>query len=231
MAKENAWRQFQGEAQDYDGLIPKLIPLYHEQNEILLNLVPFETDGKLKVLDLGIGTGALSELILKSFPNAYITGFDISEKMLEVCRKKLAAFKDRLDFIPGDFLTDDFGANYDLVVSGLAVHHIDDEGKRALFKRIFKSLNKGGTLLIRDCVTGATPDLTDKYENMWRAFMRENGEDDEKWFARHQEDDTPSSLSDQLTWLREAGFINVGCHWCYLSFAIFGGSIAPLPPL
>lgn len=167
---------------------------------------------------MGAGTGILSELILTSFPNAKTTVFDLSEKMLETCGKKLAVFKDRLDFELADFLTDDFGTNYDLVVSGLAVHHIDDEGKRALFKRIFKSLNKGGTLLIRDCVTGATPDLTEKYENLWRAFMRENGEDDEKWFARHLEEDTPSSLSNQLTWLREAGFINVGCHWRYFKF-------------
>lgn len=51
--------------------------------------------------------------------------------------------------------------------------------------------------------------------------MRDNGEDDEKWFARHLEEDTPSSVSDQLTWLGEAGFINVGCLLALLKFCDF----------
>lgn len=222
MVKENIWRHFQGEAEDYDGLIPRLIPHYHEQNEMLLNLIPFETDINLKALDLGAGTGILSELILSSFPKSRVTAFDLSQKMLEVFRKKLSGFKDRLDTKLGDFAADDLGCGYDLIVSGLAIHHLDDSGKQSLFKRIFESLNKGGALLVRDCVTGATPSLTEHYEKLWRAFMQANGEDAAKWFARYLEEDTPSSVGEQLAWLNEAGFVNIGCHWRYLNFAIFG---------
>ena len=186
-------------------------------------MIPFDTDAELKALDLGAGTGILSELILTSFPKSRVTAFDLSEKMLEVFSKKLSGYKDRLDTKLGDFSAHDIGRNYDLIVSGLAIHHLDDEGKRFLFKRIFGSLNKGGTLLIRDCVTGATPDLTECYEKLWRAFMQANGEDGAKWFARYLEEDTPSSVNEQLAWLSEAGFDNIGCHWRYLNFAIFGG--------
>ncbi len=223
MVKENIWRHFQGEAEDYDGLIPKLIPHYHEQNEILLNLIPFDTDAELKALDLGAGTGILSELILTSFPRSRVTAFDLSEKMLEIFSKKLSGFKDRLDTKLGDFSANDLGDDYDLIVSGLAIHHLDGNGKQFLFKRIFESLNKGGALLIRDCVTGATPNLTEHYEKLWRAFMQSNGEDSAKWFARYLEEDTPSSVNEQLAWLSEAGFDNIDCHWRYLNFAIFGG--------
>ena len=223
MTKENIWRHFQGQAEDYDGLIPKLIPYYHEQNEILLNLIPFDPGAKLKTLDLGAGTGIFSELVLTSFPRAEVTAFDLSEKMIKVCGEKLHSFEDRLDFMHGDFSLDDIGGGYDLVVSGLSIHHLEDGDKEALYNRIFKSLNKGGVLLIRDCVNGATQALTDKYEALWRAFMKGNGEDDAKWFTRHIEEDTPSTVADQLTWLRTAGFENVDCHWRHLNFAIFGG--------
>lgn len=223
MAKENIWRHFQGQAEDYDGLIPKLIPYYHEQNEILLNLIPFDSDAKLEALDLGAGTGILSELVLTSFPKSKVTAFDLSQKMIEICGEKLNSFEDRLTFELGDFSKDGFGGHYDLVVSGLSIHHLEDEDKETLFKRIFDSLNRGGVLLIRDCVNGATPALTDVYEKLWRSFMRGNGEDDAKWFTRHIEEDTPSTVSDQLSWLRKAGFVNVDCHWRHLNFAIFGG--------
>lgn len=223
MTKESIWRHFQGEAEDYDGLIPRLIPHYHEQNEILLNLIPFDTDANLSVLDLGAGTGILSELILKSFPQSRVTAFDLSERMLELVSRKLSGFKDRLEIKLGDFSTDNLGSDYDLIVSGLAIHHLDDDHKTALFRRLFESLNMGGTLLIRDCVKGATPSLTEQYEKLWRAFMQANGEDDAKWFARYLEEDTPSSVNAQLGWLSEAGFVNIGCHWRYLNFAIFGG--------
>ncbi len=223
MAKENIWRHFQGQAEDYDGLIPKIIPYYHEQNEILLNLIPFDADAKLKALDLGAGTGILSELVLTSFPKSKVTAFDLSDKMVKICSEKLRAFENRLDFKLGDFSIDDIGGGYDLVVSGLSIHHLEDNDKERLFKQIYKSLNRGGVLLIRDCINGATSTLTDKYEELWRVFMRGNGEDDAKWFTRHIEEDTPSTVSDQLSWLRSAGFENVDCHWRHLNFAIFGG--------
>jgi len=31
-------------------------------------------------------------------------------------------------------------------------------------------------------------------------------------------------VGDQLEWLREAGFVDVGCHWQRMNFAIFGGN-------
>lgn len=46
-------QHFEQEAFNYDTLIPKLIPYYHEQHSLILNLIPFARNAKLKVLDLG----------------------------------------------------------------------------------------------------------------------------------------------------------------------------------
>ncbi|WP_293349806.1 MULTISPECIES: hypothetical protein [unclassified Microcoleus] len=61
-------QQFEERAFDYDGLIPRLIPQYREQHEIILQLIDFETHANIKVLDLGAGTGILSAMILQAFP-------------------------------------------------------------------------------------------------------------------------------------------------------------------
>jgi tRNA (cmo5U34)-methyltransferase len=218
--------QFEQIAFNYDGLIPRLIPHYREQHDIILQLIHFETNANIKVLDLGAGTGILSAMILQAFPQANVTAFDMAENMLKICQTNLSAFGERLTLQQGNFAEDDFGSGYDLVVSGLAIHHLEREGKQQLFHKLFNSMNAGGILLIRDIVTGATPKLTEQYENLWRQYMKANGEDDAAWFQNYLKEDIPSSVEEQTKWLAEAGFADAACHWRHLNFAIFGGVIA-----
>jgi len=215
--------QFEQRAFDYDGLIPRLIPRYHEQHDLILQLIPFETNANIKVLDLGAGTGILSALILEAFPQAKVLAFDMAENMLKICQTNLSAFQERLTLQQGNFAEDDFGNGYDLVVSSLAIHHLDGARKQTLFKKLFQSMNSGEILLIRDIVTGGTPRLTEQYEQLWRQYMKDSGEDDKIWFQKYLEEDIPSSIEEQTKWLAESGFADVGCHWRYLNFAIFGG--------
>ena len=215
--------QFEQRAFDYDGLIPRLIPRYREQHDLILQLIPFETNAHIKVLDLGAGTGILSALILQAFPQANILAFDIAEKMLKVCQTNLSPYQERLTLQQGNFAEDNFGNRYDLVVSGLAIHHLDSAGKQTLFKKLFQSMNSGGILLIRDIVTAATPRLTEQYEQLWRQYIKASGEDDVAWFQNYLKEDIPSSVEEQTRWLSEAGFADTACHWRHLNFAIFGG--------
>lgn len=215
--------QFEQRAFDYDGLIPRLIPRYREQHDLILQLIPFETNAHIKVLDLGAGTGILSALILQAFPQANVLAFDIAEKMLKVCQTNLSAYQERLTLQQGNFAEDNFGNGYDLVVSGLAIHHLDSAGKQTLFKKLFQSMNSGGILLIRDIVTAATPRLTEQYEQLWRQYIKASGEDDAAWFQKYLEEDIPSSVEEQTRWLSKAGFADTACHWRHLNFAIFGG--------
>lgn len=214
---------FSGTANSYDDLIPKVIPRYFEQSAIMLQLIPFDRLDCLKVLDLGAGTGVLSELVLKNFANANVHLFDLSADMLDVCRRKLAEHGNRLTCQTGNFENADFGSDYDLIVSGLAIHHLEAAEKNTLFRRLFKATNEGGMLLIRDCVTGNTPELTRTYERLWRDYMKGCGTDDAACFANYEEEDSPSSVEEQMEWMSEAGFTEVGCHWRYLNFAVFSG--------
>jgi len=210
-------QQFEQRAFDYDGLISRLIPRYREQHDVILQLIPSETNANIKVLD--------SALILSAFPQAKVLAFDLAKNMLKACQTNLSAFRERLTLQQGNFAEDDFGSGYDLVVSGLAIHHLDSAGKQQLFHKLFHSMNPGGILLIRDIVTGATPRLTEQYEQLWRQYMKANGEDDAAWFQKYLEEDIPASVEEQTKGLAEAGFADAGCHWRYLNFAIFGGVI------
>lgn len=223
MNLDNVSEHFEKEAFVYDELIIRLIPNYEEQNDVIAKLIPFDRNKKLTALDLGCGTGILSYLILKEFPNAQVTAFDLAENMLKVCKKNLGIYRDRLELKQGNFGADEIGQGYDIVLSGLSTHHLDNTGKTNLYKRIYQGLNPGGVFINREIILGATPNLTEQYHQLWREYIRSNGEDDKKWFEKYLEEDIPASVEDQLEWLIDAGFIDVGCHWRYLNFAVFGG--------
>ncbi len=223
MNLDNVRKHFEEEAFDYDGLIPRIIPKYHEQNETILAMIPFDRTRNVKALDLGCGTGILSYLLLRSFPKAKVVAFDLAENMLSACQQNLGEYQDRLTLVKGNFASDDFGSDYDIIVSGLSTHHLDDNEKLRLYKRIYDSLNQGGILINREVVLGESCSLTERYHSLWREYIRSNGEDDEKWFNKYLEEDIPAPVDVQINWLREIGFIDVGCHWRYFNFAIFGG--------
>jgi len=224
MKLNNVREHFEQEAFSYDNLILKLIPYYHEQHQVMLDMIDFPSNAAIKVLDLGCGTGVLSYLVLKNFKQAHLVAFDFAENMLRACKNNLSAYQDRVEFQQGDFAVDDIGSDYDLVISGLAIHHLDAEGKQLLFKNLFSKMNPGGILLIREIVQGANTQLTKQYEKLWRKFINDNGENENYWFAKHLEEDIPDSVENQTRWLAESGFVDIGCHFRYLNFAVFGGS-------
>lgn len=214
---------FDSEADAYDDLIPRLIPGYFEQEREILAAIPFVHEMPIRVADLGCGTGALSRTVLDAFPAATLAGFDIAPGMIEACRERLAGFGGRVSLSLADIDGDDLGGPYDVVVSGLAIHHLEDESKRRLFRRVLEALEPDGVFLIREIVLGETAEETERLHAGWRSFMRDNGVDDAHWFEKYLHEDRPTSLRAQLAWLEEAGFDDVRALWSRLNFAVFGG--------
>jgi len=175
MNTEQVRQSFENAAIVYDSLIPKLIPQYDQQNKLLLDLIPFDRQSPLHVLDLGAGTGVLSSLILQRFASANVTVFDLAESMLETCQRNLSAFRDRVTLQQGNFASDDIGSGYDLILSGLAIHHLDHPGKQKLFKRLFQAMNPGGIFLNRDIVISSTPTLTKQHHQLWCQYIESQG--------------------------------------------------------
>src|SRR5690349_17036716 len=87
-----------------------------------------------RALDLGCGDGRLTQLILDTRPGIEtIVGVDASEPMLERARARFA-HDPRVEIRRGDLrdAIDSLGG-CDLVVSGFAIHHLEDARKQALF--------------------------------------------------------------------------------------------------
>jgi tRNA (cmo5U34)-methyltransferase len=214
---------FEEDASDYDHHIIRFVPYYQEQNGVMMDLLPFDGTVRVRGLDLGAGTGVLTEGILHRYPLAEVTIFDLAENMLSAARERLRKFENRINFQKGDFSKDDFGIGYDLILSGLSIHHLGNPQKRDLYRRIYLALNPGGVFLNRDVIKGATQRLDEIYIRLWRQYIRSMGEDDAACMERYLAEDVPATVEEQLEWLRRAGFVDVGCHWQRINYAIFGG--------
>jgi tRNA (cmo5U34)-methyltransferase len=183
--------------------------------------VPPEGVGPFRVLELGAGTGTLSRFVLETFPTAELTVLDVSPVMLEACATALASFAGRTHLRRGDFGSAELGSGYHAAVSRLAIHHLEDEDKRALFGRLAKALLPGGILAMSDLITGATEAESRAMLAEWRSHMLAQGEDPAEW-ARWLvgEDDLPSPAHTQVEWLLEAGFAGASVVWQRANFAI-----------
>ena len=119
--------QFHWRPETYLDEIRAEVPRYDELQEAVVDAVP-EPPGR--VLELGVGTGETTRRLLERYPDADVTGLDGSPEM--VFRARDLGIEVRLGRIE-DPLPD---GPWDLVVSVLAVHHLTDEGKRELFRRV-----------------------------------------------------------------------------------------------
>jgi len=216
------------DASVYDSGIEAIVPRYDELHDAILNAPPHDRGQPVRVLELGAGTGELTTKLLTRFPESTVRAVDHSEQMLDEAERKLDAFGDRATLTQGAF-PDDYPreqGEYDLVVSSLAVHHLDETDKRALFDAIHESLAPGGWFLNGDVIQFEAAHLETLADDMIENWVRSKGWDEEEfmdiWEASDDYDD-PSTLTDQLVWLRESGFDAVTSIWQYYDFAVYGG--------
>jgi len=231
-----AWAGFDWSRERYEDLIARVVPDYFEQDSLFVDAVrevaPDEGHGPFRVLELGAGAGNLARLLLQTFPRVEVTAMDVSAVMLAACRQTLEPFGGRARVVEGDFASAGLGSGYRAVVSRLAIHHLDDPGKEALFGRVFAALDAGGVFVISDMIVGATPEESGALMAEWRDYMVARGDDPDEWLQwLVGDDDLPASVQAQMAWLQAAGFNDVQVIWKRAGFAMLSGRRIDSPPV
>ncbi len=109
-------------------------------------------------------------------------------------------------------MTDPIGllGRFDLIVSGFAIHHLEDDRKRELFTEIADQLEPGGVFANLEVTASSTPALH-------RTFLSAIGR------TADDPEDRLVSAGTQLGWMAEAGLDDVHCRWRWRSFALLVG--------
>ena len=174
-----AGEQFHFDPATYLDMVREEVPAYDE----LQDAVAAATAGGRveRVLELGVGTGETSRRVLDTHPGVELIGIDESADMLAAASAQVEGADLRVARLE-DPLPE---GTFDLVVSALAVHHLDGEGKADLFARIADRLRPGGRFVLGDVVIPADPaDAVTPIDGIY---------------------DKPSGAADQVRWLGAAG--------------------------
>jgi ubiquinone/menaquinone biosynthesis C-methylase UbiE len=118
----------------------------------MMALAPFKSTDAPRVLDVAGGYGAVSEAVLTALPNAKLTIHDYSSVMLERAQKHFAHGSGPVAYVQGDLTdptwTQRVGGPFDLIVSGIAIHNLDDLKLIArCYRDIYGLLVPGGVFL------------------------------------------------------------------------------------
>lgn len=170
------------EPDTYPDRVRSKVPQYDELEDAVAGAT--ETLAATRILDLGTGTGETARRVLAKHPGARVVLVDASAKMLEAAR--LALPEDRVEQIVVRQLEDPLpDGPFDLIVSALAIHHLESADKRLLFRRTAAALEPGGSFVFADVVVPDDPS---------RAFS-----------PLDSPYDRPDRLDDQLQWMDDAG--------------------------
>jgi tRNA (cmo5U34)-methyltransferase len=211
------------------------VPDRTTQMRAVCSVIPTLAPGS-RVVDLCCGEGLLSKAILLHHPNAYVHALDGSDAMLAATSRQLKGFESRAEVSKFNLASSDWRRFPDppmAFVSSLAVHHLDGGQKKQLFRDVHEMLAEGGVLVLADVVLAAGPlgqrwagqewDRSVQEQGGNEAFERFQAESWNMYTNQLDEIDKPSTLLDQLCWMKEAGFGQVDVYWMRAGHAIFGG--------
>jgi tRNA (cmo5U34)-methyltransferase len=207
----------------YDEQRRQLIPCYDDFYRITTD--PATGNGPApRVLGLGAGTGLTTWHLMQKKPGTSFTLVDFSGEMLVVAKERFAGLHN-VRYVTGDYRDCDLGNGYDVIVSSLSVHHLDDPDKVSLYSRLCDLLNDGGVFVNADQVRGATKAVEAEYQRRWKEKIANSdisAAEKDAAFERMKMD-RPATLEDNLRWLRASGFKDVDVYYKYYPFAVMAG--------
>ena len=213
---------FDSRAADYDSNRRCLIPNFDEFYSIGIDALVC-SKASPRVLDLGGGTGLSTLFLLRRYPEARVTLLDFSEEMLAIARER---YRDNpnIDFAVGDYRSFSLDGPFDIVISGLSIHHLSHEEKQGLTSRIHGLLSPQGEFVNVDLAKGESERIEQEMHRRLDGFLRENlTEEQVQAFNDSQLLDIPVTINEHFELMRKAGFKVVDCLYRYWIYGVFYG--------
>ena len=110
-----------------------------------------------QILEIGTGTGILTQLLIDRYPSSKIHGIDISANMINLCKKRFSEAK--ISFELSDVLAYSHSNSYDLIASSSTLHWTND----LLFtlKKIYENLKPNKFFVLGMMLKGTLHEIRD----------------------------------------------------------------------
>ena len=227
------------EVTQYDMMQSIVIPKKDEMLEIITSMIPFNENKALKVMEIGVGLGALTERVFNRFPESDFLGIDGSAQMISNAQERLKKFDGKIKIIERNFnkplWLNGVNDKFDLVCSSLTLHYLSNKRRKEFFKEIFKVLKKKGSFIYSCAVKANSPSIQKIFVKIHRKYLRDqilkvmgkefSDEDLDRVFKKRRDKMgiNPATTVEHLDLLKKAGFSKVEFIWKHRHYAIFMG--------
>lgn len=212
---------------EYDSLIQRHVPRYAELFWSMFHYLP-QNWVPQSILELGCGTGNLTLLLRRHFPDTPITAVDMAPAMCQATLEKVGAHQ--LKTIESSFTQLQQPDNSaELIMSSLALHHLMPDEHQVMIQNAYRWLKPGGYLVIGDGIRSLSPRLFAADCALWDQLSLEHGvtPDELTQLVAHREaHDHYATVEGMLSWMRKAGFEHPELVWRY---SVWGTFIAQKP--
>lgn len=207
---------------EYDSAIRTLIPHYDDLLDAVEAVVRALAPRAPRVVDLGIGSGALAARVLTARPRARIVGIDEDAGMLGLARARLGG---RAALTCGSFERVAL-PRCDVVTASYALHHVPTRRRKAaVYARARAALVRGGVLVSGDNCLASNAALAAAHRAAWVAHLRTRyGPARSAAFLRAwAKEDVYFTLDEELALMQSAG-LEAEVAWRRASFAVIVAS-------
>jgi len=178
----------------------------------------------LGTVELGVGTGHSSDLLLDAIPQMKLTGIEVLDNMVEASKERLIEKhgEKRVSILQGDYfamlersaLRREWKTlcGSSIVFSVISVHHVADEMKRWLIRDAYNILQNGGIFVLADLMLPSDPKKQKEVMEAAEANLIKNATTPEirdEWLRHWRELNILGTVENHLKWFVEAGFSNV----------------------
>lgn len=207
--------------QDWDNRISQNHPTRAEQLDILTSIIFNQYNEGDSIIDIGAGSGQVEEIVFNRIPTAKIVGIDSSTEMIKIARNRLekfgSNFRQVLKNIPDFEISDSPQDKYQFAISVQVLHEISNDQKDALFKKIYRLLEKDGQFLIMDRIKVDLEKFSSSYSGVWKRLEQKFAWNSAGSYQEYQRNvnekkDTPGSLTELLGLLEKNGFKSTVLH-------------------
>ena len=201
----------------YDANITNVLPYYtefHGQVIDVVKTISAKSNGKIKWLDTGCGTGTLALRALGEIPDIEFTLCDPSEGMLEIAKEKLSGKDIRFNIVASDALP--YKNEFDIVTAIQSHHYYDIKTREIAVKKCYEALKEGGIFMAFENIRMSAEESDAIALNRWGQFLLDHGwtpEGVKAHQARRGVEMFPITIEQHLEMLKNAGFKSVNILW------------------
>lgn len=141
--------------------------------------------------------------------------------MLDVARKRFAGI-DSISYQVLDYSKGLPNGDFDVIISGLSIHHLENEDKQKLFAQIYDKLPSGGLFVNYDQFCAGQDEMNTWYNSYWENQLSNSGlnaHDIELWKERRKLD-KECSVEEEIEMLCKSKFKTSKCVYSYQKFSV-----------